>query len=233
MRITESYGIRAAADARGHVVVIDVLRAFTTAAYALAAGASEILLVGAPEKALRLRAGDPSLFLAGEVGGRPIPGFDIGNSPAALERMIGAQALRGRRVALRSSSGVQGALAARAAEATWLGSLVTATATACSIAATSSGDVTLLAMGSPEGPDGPEDVACSSLLAGLLRGFPPDPEAVIRAVRESPAAAQALDPAIDWISPDDLRCATSIDRFDFAIRAAWSREGLLHARRFG
>jgi 2-phosphosulfolactate phosphatase len=35
--------------ARGTVIVIDVLRAFSTAAYTFAAGASEILLVSAVE----------------------------------------------------------------------------------------------------------------------------------------------------------------------------------------
>jgi hypothetical protein len=74
-------------------------------------------------------------------------------------------------------------------------------------------------MGAPDGPDGLEDVACSAHLARLLRGAPVDPDATVRAVRESPAGANALDPSIDWISPDDLRCAVSIDRFDFAIRA--------------
>lgn len=225
MRITESYGIGAAAGARGHVVVIDVLRAFTTAAHALAAGAAEILLVATPEEALALRAADRSLFLAGEVGGRPIPGFDVGNSPDAVSRTD----LAGRRVVLRSSSGVQGALGARGAAAVWLGSLVTAWATARAIASQRPEEVTLLAMGAPCGPDGLEDIACSVHLARLLRGEPPDPPATVRAVRESPAGRDALDPAKWWISPEDLDCATSIDRFDFAIRAE-RRDGRLVAR---
>ena len=45
-----------AAATRGHSVeVIDVLRAFTTAAFAFAAGVREIVLVGAVEEALALR----------------------------------------------------------------------------------------------------------------------------------------------------------------------------------
>ncbi len=215
MRIVETYGLGAAPAARGHVVVIDVLRAFTTAAYALAARASDLLLVATPEEAFLLRERDPSLLLVGEVGGRPIPGFDLGNSPAALETAD----LRGRRVVLRSSSGVQGALAAVSAEAILLGSLVTATATARRILDEAAREVTLLAMGAPGRADGYEDVACASYLAALLRNERRDDAETVRAVRESPAGRYALDPAIDWISPDDLRCATAIDRFDFAVLA--------------
>ena len=53
---------------------------------ALAAGAREIVLVADHEQALALKRNDPSLFLTGEIGGRPIPGFDVGNSPSAIER---------------------------------------------------------------------------------------------------------------------------------------------------
>ncbi len=215
MRVVRSRGIAGARGARGTVVVIDVLRAFTTAAYALASGARWIELVAAPEQGLARRREDPALVLVGEVGGRPIPGFDHGNSP---ERML-ALDLRDRTVVLRSSSGVQGALAAVAScEHLLLGSLVVASATARAARALGR-DVTLVAMGSPEGPDGPEDEACAGMLAALLREEPADLARVVREVRESPAGRQALDLTIDWITPADLELALAIDRFDFAIEA--------------
>src|SRR5262245_64699993 len=101
MPITRLRGVEAAASARGAVVVIDVLRAFTTAAYALASGAGEIVLVSTPEQAFVLRERWPRALLVGEVGGRPIPGFDHGNSPAAMQELD----LRGKPIGLRSSSG--------------------------------------------------------------------------------------------------------------------------------
>jgi len=208
-------GLSGAQDARGTVVVIDVLRAFTTAAYALDRGAREIQLVSTPEEALRLKAADPELLLVGEVGGRPIPGFDHGNSP---ERMAALE-LGGRRIVLRSSSGVQGALRSCATcTGLLLGSLVTASATARAASALG-GDVTLLAMGSDQGPDGPEDDACADLLQALLRREPCDLAAIASAVRASPAARLAFDPRVDWITPGDVECALAIDRFDFAIEA--------------
>ncbi len=72
------------AEATGTVVVIDVLRAFTCTAFALAAGAEEIVLVGEPTEAFALREQMPGAKLMGEAGGSPIPGFDFSNSPAGL-----------------------------------------------------------------------------------------------------------------------------------------------------
>jgi 2-phosphosulfolactate phosphatase len=224
MPITRLRGVEAAASARGAVVVIDVLRAFTTAAYALASGAGEIVLVSTPEQAFVLRERWPRALLVGEVGGRAIPGFDHGNSPAAMQELD----LRGRTVVLRSSSGTQGVTRAHAAERLFLGSLVVAAATARALARMP-GETTLLAMGSVQGPDGPEDDACADYLAALIEQRIIDRRAVARTVEESPAGRQALDPAIDWISPGDLACAVAIDRFDFTMPV--HREGeLLVAR---
>jgi 2-phosphosulfolactate phosphatase len=204
-----------------------VLRAFTTAAYAFASGAAAIELVSTPEQGLARRREDPGLVLVGEVGGCPIPGFDHGNSPERMEALD----LVGRRLVLRSSSGVLGALAAAATcQRLFLGSLVTASATERALRLAGL-DVTLVAMGSPAGPDGPEDEACAELLAALLGGRHPDLAEVARAVRASPAGLQALDPAVEWISPGDLERALAFDRFPFAIEARLEGEHLL-ARRF-
>jgi 2-phosphosulfolactate phosphatase len=97
-----------AARAEGLVVVIDVLRAFTTAACALDAGAREVVLFDAPEDALAAKRREPDAFLMGEVGGAPPPGFDHGNSPAWLPR----ERVRGRRVLQRTGCGTRCVLAA-------------------------------------------------------------------------------------------------------------------------
>ncbi len=70
--------------ATGLVVVIDVLLAFTTAPFAFAANACDIVPVSTLAEAEALRTRFPSALLMGEVGGFPPAGFDFGNSPAAL-----------------------------------------------------------------------------------------------------------------------------------------------------
>lgn len=69
------------------VVVIDVLRASTTAAVALANGAREIIPVASIDAAgeLKQKLGKEHVLLCGERDGEKIEGFDLGNSPAEYE----------------------------------------------------------------------------------------------------------------------------------------------------
>ena len=218
MIVRRARGLAGARGAAGTVVVIDVLRAFTTAAFAVARGAVAIELVGTPEEAFARRRADPSLVLVGEVGGRPIPGFDHGNSPERMERLE----LAGRTLVLRSSSGVQGALAALpGADGLLLGSLVTAAATV-RVARALGRDVTLLAMGAggrDQELDGPEDDACADLLEARLLERPLDPTEILARAASGPSARAARDPAAEWISAGDLERALDLDRFDFALEA--------------
>lgn len=62
-------------------VVIDVIRAFTVAPFAAAAGASRIIPVLTLVEAFALRPRFPGALLMGEVGGLLPEGFDLDNSP--------------------------------------------------------------------------------------------------------------------------------------------------------
>lgn len=74
------------------LAVIDVLRATTTIIQALAAGAAEVIpcLEVDEAKSIASRLA-PRAILGGERGGKQIPGFDLGNSPAEYtpERVAG------------------------------------------------------------------------------------------------------------------------------------------------
>ena len=135
-------------------MIVDVFRAFTTAAFCIAAGAREIVLVNDHEQALAMKRADPGLFLTGEIDGRPIAGFDVGNSPSAIERLD----LGGRRVVQRTSSGTQGVVAASGAHAIALGSFVTAAATVRYLRERAE-EVTIVAMGQNAIKDADEDLA--------------------------------------------------------------------------
>jgi 2-phosphosulfolactate phosphatase len=67
----------------GVAVVVDVLRATTVMVHALAAGCEAIIPCGEIEEAKATAAALPpgTALLAGERGGLPIPGFNMGNSP--------------------------------------------------------------------------------------------------------------------------------------------------------
>ena len=66
--------LEGARRAAGTVVIIDVYRAFTTAAVALQRGAARILLVNTPESAFKLRREGRGDLCMGEVSGIKVPG---------------------------------------------------------------------------------------------------------------------------------------------------------------
>ena len=207
-------GVDGARSATGDVVIIDVIRAFTTAAFAFAAGIEEIELVSTVDEA---KAGPG--FRMGEVGGRLIPGFDHNNSPHGL---IGRR-LSGRAIQ-RTGSGTQGVVAASNADSIWLGSLVVASATARAL---SGREVTLVAMGAPPAEPGEDDDACARYLEALLLGRTPPRDEVVAAVRGS--AGARMHRADDPDRPlADIDCCVDIDRFDFAMRVE-RRDGRLIA----
>src|SRR5216683_4352588 len=100
-----------ATRAFGTVAVIDVFRAFTTAAVALANGASSIVMVRTVEEALALREAGIGQICMGEVRGRAPDGFDFGNSPFEILTVD----FRGKTIIQRTSAGTQGIVAAREA----------------------------------------------------------------------------------------------------------------------
>lgn len=87
----------------GPIVVIDVIRAFTTAAYAFGAGAAAIYLVAGVDEALRFKDQNMGVLAMGEDHGRRPAGFDFPNSPVAVSRSD----LTGRTLVQRSSAGTQ------------------------------------------------------------------------------------------------------------------------------
>ena len=219
MNVRVTNFLEGARTATGHVVIVDVFRAFTTAAFCVAAGAREIVLVADHEQALAWKRDDPSLFLSGEIGGRPIPGFDVGNSPSAIERLD----LTGRRVVQRTSSGTQGVVAATAARAIVLGSFVIAQATVRHLRRNAD-EVTVVAMGAGGTEASDEDEACARYMAARLTGAPTNVAAIVASLwaHEEPNWP-------DWFPRRDAELACQVDRFDFALPVA--REGgLLVAR---
>ena len=135
--------IEGARRARGTAVIVDVFRAFTTAAVAFARGATKIVIVPEPAEALRLRAEGVGDLCVGEVNGIRPEGFDFGNSPYELSQAE----LKDRVVILSTRAGTVGVAAADEAETIYAGSLVVAGATANAILRDEPSQVTIVAMG--------------------------------------------------------------------------------------
>jgi len=219
MRIVRERLIDGAARAEGVVVVVDVIRAFTTAAFVLAAGPRELRLFPTVEAALAAKTREPSAFLMGEDGGAPPPGFDHGNSPALLPVHL----LPDRVVLQRTGSGTRCAVAATKASRLYAASLVVARATARAVAELSPELVTIVESGGAEEGDD----AVADHIEGLLRGEPPPLETTLRRVRRCRAAREILERGRAHSPPQDIACCTSLDFLDFAIRVERGDRGVV------
>lgn len=202
-------------NAEGVVVVIDVLRAFTTAAWALHRGATEILLTTTVEDAFELRSRQPGAWIMGEVNALPVDGFDLPNSPAA----VAAADLHGRPLIHRTTAGTQGACRVIDADHLFAASLVVASTTAACIRALDPDRVTFVETGRRDSDAGDEDVACADYIEGLIIGSPPDLAEILARVRCSAAGRRFADPLRPEFPASDLDYALQVDRFDFAMQA--------------
>jgi len=199
--------------ATGLVVVIDVIRAFTNAAFAFSRGAKEIYPVSTVEEALQFKAEVPNSLACGEVGGVPPQGFDFGNSPTSTNTLD----LVDRILVQRTGAGTQGIVKSVYAESMLAASLVVASATVTHIRNLDPDCVTFVVTGQLSDETGDEDLACAEYFEALLRGEQPDPAPFLDRVYRSRDALFHLDPTFPEFPKSDLDYCTNIDRFDFAI----------------
>jgi 2-phosphosulfolactate phosphatase len=218
-----------AREAEGVAVVIDVYRAFTSAALMMHLGAEKIVLLAEPEAVLKLKA-ERGCLAVGEVGGKKVDGFDLGNSPSRI-LAAGRSCFAGRTVAQRTSAGVTGAAAAsRRSDVVILGSYVTASAIARYIEKLSPPVVSLVAMGAGGEASTAEDDACADYIEHLLTGQPYDHTATLRQVVEHESTLKFLRGDREYLPPTDPIYCLQRDLFDFVI-VATQENGELVARR--
>lgn len=217
--------VEGARRAEGTAVIIDVFRAFSTAAVAFSRGAAKIILTAEPEEALELRARGVGDLCMGEVAGRRPPGFDLGNSPFEL-----SQADVAGKVLIQSTrAGTVGVCAAGKATEIYAASFLVARATARELLRRAPAVVTLVAMGALGKVRSDEDEQCALYLRNLLLGRQPDRDCVRKLVLAGAEAAKYGDPERPFFHAKDPEIALQIDSLDFAMRVT-REDGLLVAR---
>jgi 2-phosphosulfolactate phosphatase len=204
-------------------VVIDVFRACTTCAVLLACGVKRVYLTEEVEEARQL-AKDEDHLLAGEDQGRMPSGFDLGNSPSEILTRD-PRDIDGRTAVLRTSGGTRGAVAASGrGSALFLGSYLTATATARAVRSaceTEGNDrVTLVAVGQDGLVPSIEDDACADYLEHLLARTGYSHADVIRSLLRDPFIGSALRGELPYFPAGDVVLGLQRDLFDFALVAS-------------
>lgn len=206
--------LEGAKKARGIVVIVDVFRAFTTAAVALARGAVQIIMVAEPEEALQLRSRGVGEICVGEVDGIRPDGFDFGNSPYEIMQA----SLQDKVVIQSTRAGTMGVTAATMADVIYAGSFVVAEATAKAVLKDNPSYVTIVAMGWNAQGRTDEDELCALYLRNLIQSRRPNPDALQKLVLESGEIAKFGDPNQPYFHPQDCDIALEVNKYDFAIR---------------
>jgi 2-phosphosulfolactate phosphatase len=202
------------------VVIIDVFRASTSIAAALAAGAKEARFAGSMAEAARLkRQFKGRAIMAGERKGLRIPGYDLGNSP----REMIPDVLAGRPVIFNSTNGTK--LLKRFADFRHVavGSPVTLTATVRFLTGYKQ-DPILCCAGREGFLSGEDTLAAGQIIARLDPAIPRD-DAALAAERLAVGAGEAWR---QWARDsfhgrylvslgfgEDLDFCLDVDRYDF------------------
>ena len=207
-------GIAELTDAPSVVVVVDVMRAFTVAAWVFALGAEKIVLAGSLDEALALKADHPDWVTLKD--GSPAPGFDTVNSPGLLKSID----LVGRTVVQKTTNGTAGVHAAKDASLLLCASFVVAEATAQLLQARGDDVVTFVVTG--DDGQAEEDLACAGYIAGRAAGVAMSVADFLRRAAKSRAAADLTDAVrrgLPGVHVDDVELCLEANRFPFAMVA--------------
>ncbi|MFF0058098.1 2-phosphosulfolactate phosphatase [Streptomyces microflavus] len=209
---TRFVGIAELTEVPSVAVVVDVMRAFTVAAWAFARGAEKIVLAESLDDALALTARHPEWVALKD--GPPAPGFALVNSPGLLR----SADLGGRTVVQKTTAGTVGALAVKDASLVLCAGFVVAEATAQVLRARGSGSVTFVVTGEDGRAD--EDLACAQYIAGRATGAGTDAAGFLRRAAASRAATELAEGVRQGVHTDDIALCLEVDRFPFAMVAA-------------
>ncbi len=218
--------VRGAQEAQGTAIIIDVFRAFTTAAIAFDRGVKEITLVAEPEEALELHRKGVGDFVMGEVAGKRPEGFDFGNSPYEISQVD----LDGKTLVQSTRAGTVGVAAAVNASEIFLASFVVAQATAEAVKKSGPELVSIIAMGDEGFNRSDEDEQCGIYLRNIMEDRKPDFDAVKSLIMTGGATQKFFDSQQPQYHPEDVALALEADRYSFAMKIS-REDGLLVARK--
>jgi 2-phosphosulfolactate phosphatase len=218
--------VRDAREAQGVVLIIDVFRAFTTAAIAFNNGAKRIVLVAEIDEARALKKQGYGDILMGEVDGKRPEGFDFGNSP----HEVSTADFTNKSIIQSTRAGTVGAAAATQADSIYVTSFAIADATVTAVLSENPQLVSIIAMGDQGKVRSDEDEQCGIYLRNRLEGRNPDHDSVRSLILTGGATQKFFDDNLTHYHPKDVELALQINRFPFAIKVS-REQGVLIAHR--
>lgn len=223
MKIKSLKFLKGAEKAEGLTVIIDVFRAYTTAAYLFAGGAARVFIVSKVKSAFKLKKELNSAVLIGERKGIKLAGFDYNNSPY----FISQQNFKNNDIILSTSAGTKGVIAAQNAEEIICGSFVTISAAAEYIKEKNPDKLSLVAMGNNGATRAAEDELYQQQLKNILQGKKIISKNKLQQQLRHPAGDRFFVEETQTEMPkEDYYFSLEIDKFDFLIKAQKHSEGV-------
>lgn len=221
MKIEIIYGFKNAYKAKGLTIVIDVLRAFTTACFVIGNNAKEIIAIANLKLAYQLKQQHPDWLLIGERMGVKQAGFDFGNSALEIESI----SFKNKTVILTTSLGTQAINLVSQASEIITGAFVNVQAVINYITKKCPQQVFLVCTDAEFKDD--EDIMLAKYIKGQLINNPLDFNQIKNHLQNHPQLKQFLSHPLSPTYPQDFCLALELDRFNFVLKAEKNIDNLI------
>jgi 2-phosphosulfolactate phosphatase len=209
------------------VVVIDVLRAFTTACYAMNNNPKDYIVVGHLSSARKLKKENPDYVLMGERGGLKLPGFDYGNSPSEIKNVD----FSGKTIIHTTALGTRGIVNAfKCTKEVITGSFANAGAIINYIQKEKPNFIYLFPTDYVADDD--EDLLFAKYIKGYFEQIPMDMNIIRKKLikKHRSGSGYLIDPRTNY-SKSDFHLALELDEFNFVLKAYLGKDKRIHLKR--
>jgi 2-phosphosulfolactate phosphatase len=208
------------------VVVIDVLRAFTTACYAMNNNPKDYVIIPDIDTAHKMKKKNPSCVLIGERDGYNVPGFDYGNSPEEIKNVD----FSNKTIVHTTTLGTKGIInALKHTKEIITGSFVNARAIINYIKRENPNVVYLFSTYGLS--DGNEDLMFAEYIKGYFENKPLSIILIKKNLMTHESGIRYLvNPRTEY-SKRDFYLALELDKFNFVLKAHLDKGKLIHLRR--
>ncbi|MBU2632723.1 2-phosphosulfolactate phosphatase [Patescibacteria group bacterium] len=208
------------------IIVIDVLRAFSAACYAMKSNPRDYIIVPDIDTAYKLKRENSDFILMGERDGFNIPGFDYGNSPTETKDVD----FSNKTIVHTTTLGTRGVIKAlKFTKEVITGSFVNAQAIVNFLKKENPNVVYLFSTNGLV--DDNEDV----MFAKYIKGYFENKQLDMNKIRENLTKHQSgitylLNPRTRY-SKNDFFLSLELSKFNFVLKAYLSKDKLIHLKR--
>ena len=228
MKIKNLKFLKGAKKAKGLTVIVDVFRAYTTAAYLFDRQADKIFIVSKIETAKKLKKVLDDPILIGERKGIKIADFDYNNSPY----FISQHDFSGKEIVLSISAGTKGIIKAADADEIITGSFINIAAAARYIKNKNADIISIVAMGNNGITEADEDDLYVQELNKLLEDKEILSQNEIKNRLRTPAGDRFFVESTQTQMPkEDFEYCLKINKFNFVIKAVKKAEDIYQLKK--